>query len=257
MAIYKKAKRKRARASRKKPPKPAACVTGSDNRKTGPVAVTYAAQQSCPQTCPFLGSGCYAETGPMGSVTSRLNGAATGMSPYEIACAEAAAIRAAPANTDLRIHGVGDCRTELAAFTVAAAATEYVRRGSAFKVRAWTYTHAWRLVPRAAWLGVSALASVESYGDAAKAMSHGYAAAVVVPEFPDGATAYTIGWEKGGPEDITVVPCPYQTKGVQCVKCRLCLDDRKLLEERRVIAFAAHGSKASSVKRTLKVITGE
>jgi len=38
-------------------------VEKSQNSKTGEVAVTYAPIHSCPKTCPFLDSGCYAQYG--------------------------------------------------------------------------------------------------------------------------------------------------------------------------------------------------
>jgi hypothetical protein len=38
----------------------------SQNRKLGGMHVTYAAQVTCPRTCPFLQNGCYAESGHTG-----------------------------------------------------------------------------------------------------------------------------------------------------------------------------------------------
>jgi hypothetical protein len=37
------------------------------------VSATYVSQQSCPDDCPLLGNGCYAETGNVGIHTNRLN----------------------------------------------------------------------------------------------------------------------------------------------------------------------------------------
>ena len=51
----------------------ARAIETTENSKTGPVSVTYAAQGSCPDECVFKGSGCYAETGPTGIITNRLN----------------------------------------------------------------------------------------------------------------------------------------------------------------------------------------
>lgn len=36
----------------------------SSNKKTGPIATSYTSSNSCPETCPLKGSGCYAELGP-------------------------------------------------------------------------------------------------------------------------------------------------------------------------------------------------
>src|SRR5919199_1296654 len=50
----------------------------SSNKKIGNAATTYAAQTSCPTSCPFFdGGGCYAENGALGKfVTAPLNRAA-------------------------------------------------------------------------------------------------------------------------------------------------------------------------------------
>lgn len=46
----------------------------SASRKLGDVSVTHVAQISCPDSCPFLHAGCYAENGFLGGfITKRLN----------------------------------------------------------------------------------------------------------------------------------------------------------------------------------------
>lgn len=238
------------RRVRRRPKRAAICTPYSENAKTGRVAVTYAAQASCPTSCPLLGAGCYAEAGPMASITKRLKDAASGMTPLEVAKAEAAAIDAVPATTDLRLHGVGDCPDDECAATVASAATRFVTRGAGFGVKAWTYTHAWRTVGRESWGGVSVLASCHSVAEAEWAMRDGYAAAVIVESF-DGKA-----WEEygNGSEPVRLIACRFQVDKTQCVDCRLCMDDSKLLESNSVIAFRAHGAKRKSVVATLNVL---
>lgn len=51
-------------------------IEKSQDRKLsrrGNVSATYAPQQTCPQDCPLLGAGCYAEVGHVGIHTRRLN----------------------------------------------------------------------------------------------------------------------------------------------------------------------------------------
>lgn len=210
-------------------------VTGeSRNAKTGKVAATYAAQTTCPADCAFRGAGCYAEAGRPAIHTARLNRCDD--SAQVLAEREAAGIDALPGDVDLRIHMVGDCATADAARTVSGAAERYQSRGGRVS---WTYTHAWRDVPRAAWGAVSVLASCETLTDAACAMGCGWAAAVVVESHPDDGKA----WDAG---PFRVVPCPNQTRGVTCVDCRLCLDADGLRRCRQVIAFAAHGARVAT-----------
>jgi hypothetical protein len=82
----------------------------------------------------------------------------------------------------MRLHTVGDCRTDEAAKIVAAAAERYMDAGGG---PVWTYTHAWRLVDRASWGRVSVLASCETPEQVELARARGYATAIVVDEFDD------------------------------------------------------------------------
>lgn len=239
---------KKRRRVKRTSPVLAMALTG--NSKTGPCAITYAAQGSCPVTCVLQGHGCYAETGPMGIITAGLNSAAVGMTPDTIAVYEAEAIDRLPGNTDLRLHGVGDCRTNWAANWVAEACERYMRR-SGVGVDAWTYTHAYHMVNRENWGKVSVLASCHSFDECEVAMARGYAACVIVEKFASGDKAWTEDTLAGA---IAVVPCPFQTRGVQCVKCRLCMDDARLYDSRTVIAFEAHGRGRASVIKSLPVV---
>lgn len=243
--------------SRKWPPNRAATVAPfSENRKTGPVAVTYTAQNTCPPSCPLKRKGCYAESGPGGMVTARLNRGAAGKSALEVVRDEAALIAALPAVADLRLHAVGDAPTDECARVLATVATHYLERGansSEGGVRVWTYTHAWKTVARESWGPVSVLASCHSPEEVAQAASRGYAACTIVAEWED-CEHYTEYTHSSQP--LKAVPCPYQTKGTQCVKCRLCMDDGSLLEKGIVIAFRAHGTKRASVLKSLPVLGG-
>ncbi len=218
--------------------------------KVGAASATYAPQQSCPSDCAFMGSGCYAEGGNARFTTNRVNsGTSDTATPLQIAKAEAAAIDnlwgARVPGLDLRLHVVGDARTEPAAKVLGQAATRWKARGGG---QPWTYTHAWRKVRRPAWgSDVSVLGSVDKPSDIRKAIAKGYAPALVVPEFPNGNKVFTVG-------GFRFIPCQEQTRGVTCIECRLCFDDAKLRKQGLGIAFAAHGSKKEAIKRRLTVV---
>ena len=235
--------------------KQAIAVQVSKNRKTGPVATTYAGQRACPASCPFMGKGCYAEKGHMGIHTRRLNSAPK-ISKRAMAQAEADAIDAIRpvAGLPMRLHVVGDCATPEAARIVSAAAERYTERGGG---PAWTYTHAHARVPREAWGKVSVLASVHSPADGLAALSRGYAPAVVVDEFPSrsrgerwlsalsrGRAAAEVAKEhpsRSWTEDgVRWVACPEQVKGTQCVDCKLCMKADMLRDKGVGIAFRKH-----------------
>jgi hypothetical protein len=213
----------------------AIAVAKSANSKIGPVSATSVAQQSCPTTCPFMGSGCYAESGMQAFTTRRLNKSSA--SPLDLAYEEADAIRAIRRDTPLRLHVVGDSTSDAAARIVSGAADE--RDG-----KAWTYTHAWRTVARESWGNVSVLASCETEEDIRDARARGYATAIVVDQH-DATKRY----ERDGE---SILPCPQQTRdNVTCDSCRLCWDDSRLRDAGLTIGFAVHGSGAKKAKGKL------
>jgi hypothetical protein len=199
----------------------------SHNKKTGPVSASYASQESCPLTCPFLGEGCYGESGRVGIHTARLN--KTDTTSLKVAKAEAAEIDGLSGLLDLRVHVVGGCKSDKEAKLVSGAAGRFMARKR--PTDAWTYAHAWKSIKRASWGIMSVLASCHTKDEVKQAMAKGYAASITTAKMP----------EKAFTEDgITYVPCVEQTKGITCVECRLCLDDKKLLEKKIVIVFELH-----------------
>ncbi len=212
--------------------RPVFAVENSDNSKIGLCSATYVTQASCPASCPLLNAGCYAEFGYTGAITRALANAAS-KGPAALARLEARAIDRLSGDRPLRLHVVGDCRTPKAARIVAQAAERYRRRGGR---PVWTYTHAWRTVPRAAWLNVSVLASCETPTDLAPARALGYAGALIVRRFAS-FRAHDVQGER-------IIPCPQQTGNTNCRRCGLCFDDRRLLRAGLSIAFEAHGSGA-------------
>jgi hypothetical protein len=159
--------------------------------------------------------------------------------PIDIAREEAKAIRNMKGSAPLRLHVVGDCRTSRATKIVASAAEDYMNEHNQ---KAWTYTHAWREVPRESWGKVSVLASCEIVEDAKYAMERGYAVCMV--------------WSKPFKRPFTfqglnMVPCIQETHGIKCDKCKVCMHDEKLRDKNKVICFFPHGSGKENVRKTL------
>jgi hypothetical protein len=238
---------------------PAIFVEESDNAKIrgykgGKVSTTYASiNGSCPDTCNLKATKeCYAVLGPTGMHAGRLNESAKGKSPRDIARAERKAIKAAfkggripqdgaRGGRDLRLHTAGDAKTPSAVAELAAAENDWRNRGGG---DVWTYTHAWRVVPRKFWGNISILASVDSPKDLRKAFKVGYAPAMIVPTHKSPNAVMMKG--------LRMVPCPAQTKDqIGCADCRMCLDN-SLHGRKAGILFAAHGVKRKGL--ALKVI---
>lgn len=216
-----------------------AAVEKSDNLKIGPCSCTWVAQISCPPSCPHMNSGCYAESGTAAFTTNRLNRAARDfatLSPGAVALIEAAGIDTLTGRRDLRLHVVGDARTNRAAQILSAAADRYIARGAVKgkTVRVWTYTHA-RDTRRESWGRISVLRSCETIPQVRAAHTAGFAAAIVIPEHVNDR-AYKLD------NEFTGIPCPEQTgRAENCISCGLCMQDSKLHARKMVIVFAAHG----------------
>lgn len=219
----------------------------SQNSKLGPVASTAVTLASC-GPCPFRDNGCYAQQGPLGWMVKRMDQHATETlsTSLQIALDEAKAIGTITSGLPLRLHVSGDCQDDNSAKVVSGAAARYARR---YRQPAWTYTHAWRAVSRSSWGQVSVLASCETPAQADQAREAGYAAALVVDQYPNGKRSWKLD------TGATAIPCPQATGAtVSCAQCRLCWNDDALRERNAVIAFEAHGPQSKKVKATLNVI---
>lgn len=230
-------------------------VSDSGNTKimgSKKVDATYATiEGSCPSSCPLKEAGCYAQSSFVGITVRRLDTEAEGLSTLQVARAEAKAIDQSydsgpvPKGRDLRVHVSGDSRTLAGTRLINKAIGRWKKRGGG---EAWSYTHAWKNVPRDEWSNVGILASVSTVDEVTLARAQGYASAIVVPEHLS-EKVYKL------PDcDVKWIPCPNQTRGVGCSDCRLCFNDKRLLDGNFGIAFAAHGVKKNEIKRHLKVI---
>lgn len=202
----------------------------TDNKKTGPVSVTMASQATCPTTCPWFRSGCYAESGPMGIHTKRLtNNPIT--DPLAISYAQARGVLGLSGKSPLRLNIVGDFPTDECVEIIGQAAEEYSKKCGS---KVWAYTHA--ITKRKHWKNVSVLRSCENLEQVEKAFEDGFAAALVVKEFIH-TKAYKLN------NNLIGIPCPQQNgKTENCKSCKLCFNDNYLRENRKVILFASHGT---------------
>jgi hypothetical protein len=230
-------------------------VSDSGNTKimgSKKVDATYSSiKDTCPDSCSLKNEGCYAQTSFVGMINHRMERRARGASALEVARAEAKAIDDSykggpvPAGRDLRLHVAGDSRTLAGTRVINKAIKRWKQRGGG---AVWSYTHAWKHVPREEWSHVSILASVANVGEVKEARERGYAPALVVAEHPS-EKAYQLDGS-----DVKWIPCPNQTRGVGCTDCRLCFNADRLFQGNFGITFAAHGIKKETIKRHLTVI---
>lgn len=223
---------------------PVTFVEKSQNGKLGKVAATYASiEATCPSSCKLKNAGCYAQLGFVGIQNARLTRAKRSYTPTEIAKIEADLIdksfnRKSIPGTVLRLHVSGDVTTKTGVKFLASASSRYQKRGGG---KVWTYSHAWKKLPRKHWGNISVLASVDSIQEAKEAIAAGYAPAMAVPKFQS-EKAYEI-------DGIKFIPCPAQTKDdVTCSSCKLCMKSDFLEASKAGILFEAHGSSKNKIK---------
>jgi len=51
--------------------------------------------------------------------------------------------------------------------------------------------------------------------------------------------------------EVKIIPCPSQTRGITCEACKLCMNDKILKKNNAAIAFAVHGNRKSKVSLTV------
>ena len=193
------------------------------NAKTGPVALAVSrAQDTCPTTCPLMGSGCYGEVGPGGGLF-RL------MAKAKLACFGTdygdlmRAFNNVPDGAMVRLNVVGDYLIDGAVDHDYIAATNIL---SGRGIRVLSYTHAWRDMDPA-WFAddTRPQASCDSIADVAQAMAAGWSAVIVQPDDALGA-------------ERDYVVCPAVTDGLTCSDCGLCAKQR-----RSTVVFPVHGAR--------------
>jgi hypothetical protein len=227
----------------------------SQNAKVGLSSGTYASQVStCPDSCPLKPTlddkgkvvktnGCYANGTMVAMQSAKLNQAPK-QSAREAQKQEVKAIEGLSGSLDLRVHVVGDCVDDTHAKALSKAMSAHrKKKGKA----AWTYTHNWRKIKSSSWQGESVLASCDSLSQVKEAKKLGYSSAVILDSF-DSPKVYV----KDG---IKLLPCLYQTKGIQCIDCRLCLDSNRLARLGLTIAFVPHGGGKAKARLALGMVS--
>ena len=210
-------------------------VRVSQNRKTGPIPVTYSSRDTCPESCPHYRSTCYAESGP-----TRLawNHAESGVSLSEL-CDN---IRTITRGSLWRHNVAGDLPGN-GEILDRDALSQIVRanRGR----RGFTYTHKldvshWSAYADATAKGFTVNLSADSAAQADDLAQSGLPVVVVVPSnSPD---------KLHTPAGRLIVACPAQTRtDVTCQSCQLCAQARRDV----IVGFKAHGTRTRKLDANL------
>ena len=203
----------------------------SANAKTGPIPVSTTSAESCPDTCPFQGSGCYADAGPLALHWRKVTSGERGMQWGEFCNL----VRTLPHGAIWRHNQAGDLPHNTGIINAAKLATLVdANKGK----KGFTYTHHDPVtnadaIRNANREGFTVNLSANNLEHADALVRQNIApVTVVLPADHTAKVTYT-------PGGIKVVTCPAETsKGITCQRCQLCADPARYY----VIGFPAHGT---------------
>lgn len=210
----------------------------SSNSKTGPIPVSTSPRTTCP-ACPFKGSGCYADGGPIAlhwdAVTSGKRGDAWHVFVGRIAALPEGQLWRHNQAGDL--PGVGDDLDSVALLQLVDANSG--RRGFTYTHKPLTAKNASAIKEaNARGFTVNLSANNLEHADELAAAAVGPVAVVLPSEQTTNTTT---------PKGRKVVVCPAtQREDVSCATCQMCARQRDV-----IIGFPAHGAR---VKRANEVV---
>lgn len=217
-------------------------VLASGNKKTGPIPVSMTDASSCPPSCAFAGSGCYAEYGHLGSHWRSTP--TRGMS-WRAFCARVAELEP---GTVWRHNEAGDLPGE--GDDIDRFALNQLVRANEGR-RGFTFTHKpvlrhlgnRRAVRGAIACGFTVNLSADSLEHADELAALGIApVAVVLPQDAPSRATLT-------PAGRTVVVCPAQTSELTCDECQLCTHATR----KSIVGFRAHGQFKARVSELVQL----
>lgn len=214
----------------------------SGNKKTGAIPVSITSSDSCPPSCPFQGSGCYAELGPLAMHWKKVDSGTYG-TDLDAFCESVAAF---PDQQLWRHNQAGDLPGE--GDTIDLAALQKLVQANQGK-RGFTYTHK-PLTPEnrqaIQWANESGFRvnlSADNLEEADDFFELGVAPVCVV--VPSNVTK-----SFRSPKGHKVIICPAAIRDdTSCASCKLCAKNRK-----SIVAFPAHGSRKKKVDELVQVM---
>lgn len=217
-------------------------VMQSQNVKTGPIPVTVTSSDTCPESCPFNGSGCYAQQGPLGLHWRKVDSAERGLPWLEFL----QIVRAFPKSQLWRHNAAGDLPGKGDRLDIPAL-FQLVYMNSMAGAKGFTYTHKTlesadeqAAIYSANLNGFTVNLSGNNLAHADTLADMGIAPVTVV--LPADQLTNTVT-----PKGRKVVICPAVTRdNVSCATCGLCA----IAKRDCIVGFPAHGTakrKASAI----------
>lgn len=219
-------------------------VRESQNRKTGPIPVTYSERETCPPSCAHYRSDCYAEDFYTRLSWNKVPARGVTLNRLVELIASLPAGQVWRHNVAGDLPGIGE--------KVDAYALGLIVRANIGR-RGFTYTHkrsrqAIRWATEATRWGFTVNLSADDAGEADKLAATGLPVTCVVPmDTPERTTT---------PGGLPIVVCPAQTRDTSCEDCQLC----QRANRKVIVGFRAHGTRAkladARARRVIPILKG-
>ncbi len=210
----------------------------SGNEKTGPIPVSTTSNETCPDTCPFMHNGCYAENFRLGAFWRKVSDGAAGV-PWSEFIAQVAAMPDNAYGNIWRHNQAGDLpgvNTTLDTGKLA----ELVKANAEAGMRGFTYTH--KPLRRPAERKAVADANANGFTINLSGNSPAHADTLadlqigpVVTVLPDTVQG-NVDLHTPAGRRIVVCPATYRDD-ITCASCQLC----QRAERKTIVGFPAHG----------------
>lgn len=207
-------------------------VPCSKDSKTGLVSGIYSSENTCPISCPFKGSGCYAENFRCKAAWKRAT----------------SSVHSIPTKADeegkldlLRVNIAGDMAVP-GTNKLNLALVDYYIKNVCANTRAWTYTHCTpsdfnkAVVRYACENGFTISFSCESLTLANKLQEEGLPVVVATDKVTE--------------SDGTYYVCQGGKNGITCRKCKYCTKAKR----EKIVVFNLHGSRVKAAREAIKDI---
>ncbi len=219
----------------------------SRNRKTGPIPVVTASKDTCPDTCPLRGAGCYAEHGPLALQWEKCR-----LTLDEL-CNR---IRRLPKRQLWRYGQAGDLpvRTE--------EIEQLARANGRRPVICYTHHRNFDAVRRANELGFHINISADNFDEADSFARLGLSTVMVLPSeygrarkrgsWAESLEAYRKRISKlprKTMSGVKIAICPASYHDVTCAECGACAGPRS---NNTIIGFPAHGSRKAVIDQQFR-----
>jgi len=212
----------------------------STNQKTGPIPVTTTSSETCPPTCSWYNSGCYANYGPLGLHWRKVSSGERGVS-WETFIEW---VKDLPSGTLWRHNQAGDLPGEGVSLDI----PKCVELAEASKhTRGFTYTHK-DFHKHAATLhemnshGFTVNTSCDSLDEAWDSYrNYQLPTTVMIPPEHEDVNKFHY-------KNVEIARCPAEYLDKTCVECQLCARPNRQV----IVGFTPHGAGKNRIKDKLK-----